>query len=209
MELVFAYLPLSIQAITVPAVGKGWKQRAEEQRAKERTLEQAERFDTDLILKISFYVPLWAAQQRPGLSDEQKRRFQARAVMHGDADAAAYFGVGKNRFYDAGLCSLAARAGKLEALQRLRADGCQWDNRTCAEAAKGGHLNVLQWARAIGCDWDDRTCSLAAMSGHLAVLQWARTNGCAWDANTLRYASWGGGHPAVLEWARANGCPGA
>ena len=42
--LVFAYLPLSIQAIAVPALSKAWKRWAqEEQRAKERALEAAER----------------------------------------------------------------------------------------------------------------------------------------------------------------------
>ena len=39
--LVLAALPLSIQAITVPVLGKAWKQWAEEQRAKERALEGA------------------------------------------------------------------------------------------------------------------------------------------------------------------------
>ena len=38
---IFPLLPLSIQAITVPVLGKAWKQWAEEQRAKERALEGA------------------------------------------------------------------------------------------------------------------------------------------------------------------------
>ena len=41
--LVFLYLPLSIQVITLPALSKAWKQWAHDQSAKERTLEQAER----------------------------------------------------------------------------------------------------------------------------------------------------------------------
>jgi hypothetical protein len=38
--LVFAYLPLSVQAITLPALSKAWKQWAQDERAKERALEQ-------------------------------------------------------------------------------------------------------------------------------------------------------------------------
>jgi hypothetical protein len=210
--LVFAYLPLSVQAIT--ALSKAWKQWAEEQRAKERALETAESFDQEASGFIAadskiFYVPLWAAQQQQQLSDEQKRRFQLRAVAHGDVGAADWFGVppeGACAKYSAlVMCATAARDGRLEVLQWLRNRGCAWDANTCSEAAKGGHLAVLQWARANGCDWDGGTCAGAASYGRLAVLQWARANGCDWDADTCSEAA-KGGHLAVLQWARANGC---
>ena len=76
------------------------------------------------------------------------------------------------------LCRYAAEGGHLAVLQRARAHGCPWDEKTCAEAAMNGHLEVLQWARAKGCPWDETTCNMAAMNGHLAVLQWARAHGC-------------------------------
>ena len=78
-DLVFVCLPLSVQAITVPALSKAWKRWAEEQRAKERLLEQAERVaytphqGYDTYRKI--HVPLWAALQHPGLSLQQRQRF--------------------------------------------------------------------------------------------------------------------------------------
>ena len=77
--VVFACLPLSVQAITLPALSKAWKQWAQEElRAEERTLEQVERVWHGWGGRYfnSLYVPLWAAQQhQPGLSDAQKRRF--------------------------------------------------------------------------------------------------------------------------------------
>jgi hypothetical protein len=217
--LVFPLLPLSIQAIAVPALSKAWKQWSqEEQRAKERALEAAKRvqYKTKFLQWSSYVnveVPLWAAQQHPGLTLEQRRGLVVRAVAHGDVSAAEWFRVGRasskvgrSRYFHESLCASAARGGHLEALQWLRDRGCQWDSWTCAaEAARGGHLAVLQWARASGCAWDARACEAAARSGHLAVLQWLRANGCDWDASTCSVAA-RGGHLAVLQWARANGC---
>ena len=182
-ELVFRSLPLSIQAIAVPALSKGWKQWAREQHAKERALEQAERvwFWGLHEWVTMFDVPLWAAQHQQQLSAEQQR-FQLRAVAHGDVDAAYWCGgVGVDAAYHARLCESAARFGQLPALQWLRANGCGWNAHTCLHAARGGHLAVLQWARANGCDWDAYTCANAAHYGHLDVLEWARANGCPDD----------------------------
>jgi hypothetical protein len=91
--LVFAYLPLSVQAITLPALSKAWKGWAQEdQRANERTLAKAERLrylNEDGSDSTSvFYVPLWAAQQQQQpLSVAQKLLFQLRAVATGDVSA--------------------------------------------------------------------------------------------------------------------------
>ena len=65
-SLIFAYLPLSIQAITLPALSKAWKQWAQDERAKERALEQAERVECCALYACFdltvFCVPLWAAK---------------------------------------------------------------------------------------------------------------------------------------------------
>ncbi|SOB74041.1 ankyrin repeat [Cedratvirus lausannensis] len=103
-------------------------------------------------------------------------------------------------------CSNAALGGRLDILQWLRANGCDWDVWVCADAALGGHLEVLKWARANGCPWDTWTCRNAAAGGHLEVLQWARSQGCPWNENTCAYAA-GSGHLEILQWLRANGCP--
>ena len=76
--LVFACLPLSVQAITLPALSKAWKQWV--QGAKERALQAAKNDEFKLSTGFSHastltYVPLWAAQSQY-LSDEQKRRFR-------------------------------------------------------------------------------------------------------------------------------------
>ena len=84
-QLIFPHLPLSVQAITLPALSKAWKQWAQEQRAKERTLEGAETVGfLGLGDVFMFFVPLWAAQ-RQQLSEWQKRRAQLAAAAHGSA----------------------------------------------------------------------------------------------------------------------------
>jgi hypothetical protein len=129
-QLVFPHLPLSVQAITLPALSKAWKAWTDGQDAKERTLQEADRefvFVDGVWIDVPlFFVPLWAAQQREQqLSDEQKRRFQLRAVAHGDVGAAAWFGVANvTPDHGARLCQMAARSGQLDALQWLRANGC-------------------------------------------------------------------------------------
>jgi hypothetical protein len=98
--LVFAYLPLSVQAITLPALSKAWKRWAQDERAKERALEQAEHAHVFGRVIPMFHVPLWAAQQRQQqqrLSDDAKRRFQLQAARHGDVDAVDWVGVGGTR----------------------------------------------------------------------------------------------------------------
>ena len=87
--LVFAYLPLSVQAITLPALSKAWKQWAQDQGAKERALEEVAKNDELEIphpvrynawTRIAVNVPSWAVKQLykllPALSDERKRRLQ-------------------------------------------------------------------------------------------------------------------------------------
>ena len=45
---------------------------------------------------------------------------------------------------------LAAKHGKMECLECLRANNCScWNYLTCDGAAEGGHLEVLQWAREL------------------------------------------------------------
>ena len=115
-ELVFRCLPLSIQAIAVPALSKGWQQWEQEEPARERTLQEAERvwFPGLRDSVVVFPVPLWAAQQKqPTLSDDEKRRFQLRAVVHGDVGAAEWCGgVGSDVAHHRRLCELAAAFGR-------------------------------------------------------------------------------------------------
>ena len=100
--------------------------------------------------------------------------------MHGDVVAVAWFGVDDVPVYHR--------------------------KHLCASASRGGQLEALQWLRAYGCDWDANTCSRAARGGHLAVLQWLRANGCEWNADTL-WAAEEKCHHDVADWACANGCP--
>ena len=101
VDLMFSCLPLSVQARTAPLLSKQWKEWAEEQRLKERALEQAKReAGEDFMLMLD--VPLWVAQQQPqpGLSAAQKRRGACGALAStappcatwaGAADTAGFF----------------------------------------------------------------------------------------------------------------------
>ena len=131
-SLVFLCLPLHIQAIALPALSKAWKQWAQEGRAKERALEQAERLEyysqENRIDIAIFDVPLWAVQQQrqQPLSDEQKRRFQLRAVAHGDvgaADSAGGTGSGEDQLHNRVLCASAARCAASSRLTPLTSMG--------------------------------------------------------------------------------------
>ena len=73
-----------------------------------------------------------------------------------------------------GLCTYAARHGRLDILQWLRMKGCPWNSDTCKGAAENGHLEVLKWAREHNCPWNEWTCASAAENGHLEILKWAR-----------------------------------
>lgn len=103
------------------------------------------------------------------------------------------------------ICSAAAGAGHLDALQLARANGCPWSVGTCEIAARNGHLAVLEWAHVNECPWNAGTCAAAAEGGHLAVLQYARDRNCPWLESTYN-AAVKGGHLEVLRWVRDNGC---
>ena len=128
--LVLAYLPLSVQAITVRALSKAWKQWAE--RAKERALEEAKSVERKFWTGSSstsflIYVPLWAAQQQRGLSDAKKRRFQLRAAACGDVGAVVLDGearlVEKHRYRGArARARRAVRRVHEHLVERLRRD---------------------------------------------------------------------------------------
>ena len=128
--LVFAFLPLSVQAITLPALSKAWKQWAQDQRAKERVLEQAEcakyitQYGSAYLAII--YVPLWLAQQQRPLSYERKRRLQLLAVVCGDVDVANSLGGhrhARRRLLCSGGAQRAVGGAAVAARARLRL-GC-------------------------------------------------------------------------------------
>lgn len=108
------------------------------------------------------------------------------------------------------MCSGAARNGKLDALQWLRARHCPWGALTIADAAAGGHLHVIEWARANGCPWDRQATMWAARNGHFKVLKWLCRYNCKCDEKACMWAA-RNGHFEVLQWLRAHGegrvCP--
>jgi hypothetical protein len=75
---------------------------------------------------------------------------------------------------------MAARGGKLQVLQWLRANGCPWDQNIYSNAVEGGHLEVLKWLRANGYPlsriYSDHYESVAAANQHFDVRAWLREN---------------------------------
>lgn len=59
------------------------------------------------------------------------------------------------------------------------------------EAVRGGHLHIVQRLRQEGCPWEDpvsgrdNVCREAARCGQFEVLRWAKANGCPWNQGHL------------------------
>jgi hypothetical protein len=128
-----------------------------------------------------------------------------------------------------GLCTAAARGGKLTMLQWMRTnmysiftklyDPTATNPSLRLAAAEGGHVAVLQWLRVTykgynhtSCTsdilhphWAGLSCVAAARAGQLPVVQWLRANGCDCQGVHACNAAAGGGHLPVLQWLRANG----
>ena len=84
-------------------------------------------------------------------------------------------GHGRPSVSDCAPCALAARAGDLALLRRLRSVAQPWDLEVARCGAWYGHLTLLQWAEANGCPWDWQMVSeRAAAAGHTAIVEWAR-----------------------------------
>ena len=64
----------------------------------------------------------------------------------------------------------------------LRANGCEWDERTCYNAATTGQFHVLEWARNNGCPCNVEAC-------REALRQWAREEGWLSEADFLMYVT--------------------
>ena len=107
---------------------------------------------------------------------------------------------------ESGIMKVAANAGKLDSMRRLREDGCHWDERTTFCAASNGNLEILQYAHTNGCAWNEEVCYNAASRGHLQALQYAHSNGCLWNKGTTLCAAQNG-HLHILQYAHTNGCP--
>jgi hypothetical protein len=59
---------------------------------------------------------------------------------------------------------------------RLRLHGVPWDNFIYRNAAYFGKLNLLQWLHSNDCQWDEYTVLLnASRSGSVPVLEWLAT----------------------------------
>lgn len=64
-------------------------------------------------------------------------------------------------------------------------DNCPWDEDTFAAAAKHGRLDVMEYLRAKGCSWDEDACATAVEHGHIGVLCWLHVHGCPWDRSAI------------------------
>lgn len=120
-----------------------------------------------------------------------------------------------------GVCSLAAKHGRVGMLRLLRAHGCPLDDAVCRDAATFGQIECLRYLRDDeNCPWDAGVYAAAAAAGQIKALSFMHMSthmamsmhtssseqDCAWDTTTCRSAA-AGGHLDCLMYAQANGCP--
>ncbi|AGO84206.1 Ankyrin repeat domain containing protein [Pandoravirus salinus] len=116
-------------------------------------------------------------------------------------------------------CEHAARAGRIDLVDRFRACGCPFDAHSVAvaaagagrlnvlrhlhqqnlleprgtdlisAAAAGGHIVCVEFAQSVGFRWYAGACTMAAGNGHLACLRYLHEHGCPWDERTTEAAA--------------------
>lgn len=120
--------------------------------------------------------------------------------------------------HSAGVCTAAAKAGRLAVLQAARAAGLPWDKGGAqgafSQAALGGHLEVLVWAHANGSTHDGSAAYAAAgaPSRRIEMLEWL-WNGPAWnesspstkEAHAALCCAARSGHLEVVQWLIGHG----
>lgn len=115
------------------------------------------------------------------------------------------------------MCCAAARAGHLDMLKWLRAEGYPWDKSVCTSTMIGSHVGVLKWAIENGCPYDFEDCieeishvcyrGKSAPPGELEILQYLHSIGCRFDRPVLCSRAAAAGDLALLKWLREHGCP--
>jgi len=103
-------------------------------------------------------------------------------------------------------CAVAAKAGHLDVIEWITADGREWDAHMCHNAAAGGHLAILERALDRGCALDERVLECAAENGHLTVVQWLWSRGCP-RGTTLADRAARANHFEIVLWLHAQDYP--
>ena len=103
-------------------------------------------------------------------------------------------------------CEMAAEHGRLDVLQWLREQSCEWDYRTCYKAARGGHRDLLVWAMNNGAFTTD-ACNGAARGGHFELVRFLNVEcGLRIDGWTVFKAA-KAGHFDMVKWmVNEQGC---
>lgn len=117
--------------------------------------------------------------------------------------------------HSAGVCTAAAKAGRLAVLQAARAAGLPWDKGGAqgafSQAALGGHLEVLVWAHANGLSVDGWAAYAAAEapSRRIEMLEWLwNGQGCPFtskEAHAALCCAARSGHLEVVQWLIGHG----
>jgi hypothetical protein len=88
------------------------------------------------------------------------------------------FGTGVIDYSSDWIIEAAVKEGQIRVLERLQAIGASMTNdvRYCSWAAEAGRLEALQWLRANGAPWNYMACFLAASKGRERNLKLPCTN---------------------------------
>lgn len=127
-------------------------------------------------------------------------------------------------------CNYAVLLGRLDVLQYLHKNGCEWnESEVVRTALQSGHLNCLKYLVKNGVRWPnciykisnieclkyayENGCQLGtfvmshfAETNNIECLKYAHENGCRWNQWTINEAA-KNNHFDIVKYAYENGCP--
>jgi hypothetical protein len=110
----------------------------------------------------------------------------------------------QNCYWDATVCTNAAKAQSFDMLKWARAHGCPWDKNTTDECVRSGNLEMLVWAVDNGCPIDFGECAKsAASSRNLEILKWLHERGDIWNQIKFEVVLIGSGNLKIVQWAHS------
>jgi hypothetical protein len=103
--------------------------------------------------------------------------------------------------------ALGARVG-IDAIERLRACGASWTERSFAHALRGSDVGVLEYARAHGCPWiPGAHCYAAFICASDAARDWVVSAGLTLDYDAIVSSAICCGFIGALDWCWRRGPP--
>lgn len=111
--------------------------------------------------------------------------------------------AGVSARHGAGLCTVAARWGRVDVLRRFYAAGYRGDTEATDVAARHGHIECIEWLVGRGCPIGQYAVARAAGNGHLNCVAYLCESGAVWGDAYVDAAA--AGHVHCLAYMDARG----